>query len=167
MARAPKSRTPPDRTARAPADVEDARPDRELEELAASSDDPASVDSATEVAIDEIAAIPGRAAHVEHAPLDGVQDRQADSDVAESEDPSPPDLEHDRIARESETIDVDAPPVTARPTEPPKRPRDRDIAERAYEYYERRGRMPGHEVDDWLAAERELLDMGIELEEES
>lgn len=145
----------------------DSRPSRELEKLAASSDDSDTVDSATEVAIDEIAAIPGRAAHAEHTPLDGVPDRQADSDVAESDDPAPPDLEHDRIARASETIDVDAPDVTARPTEQPKRPRDRDIAERAYEYYERRGRMPGHEVDDWLAAERELLDMGIELEEES
>lgn len=166
MARARKARTSSNRTAAAPESADDPRPDRALEELAASSDDPETVDSATAVAIDEIAAIPGRAAHAEHVPLDGVPDLQADSDVVESDDPVPPDLEHDRIARSSETLDADAPPVTARPTETVRRPRDRDIAERAYEFYERRGRMPGHEVDDWLAAERDLLDMGIEAEEE-
>jgi DUF2934 family protein len=31
-----------------------------------------------------------------------------------------------------------------------------DIARRAYELYLRRGCEPGHEVDDWLQAEREL-----------
>ena len=31
-----------------------------------------------------------------------------------------------------------------------------DIARRAYEHYEERGRQPGHEMDDWLQAEREL-----------
>ncbi|MEW6246400.1 MAG: DUF2934 domain-containing protein [Nitrospirota bacterium] len=31
------------------------------------------------------------------------------------------------------------------------------IAQRAYELYERRGREHGHDLDDWLAAERELL----------
>jgi hypothetical protein len=30
------------------------------------------------------------------------------------------------------------------------------IARRAFELYERRGRLDGHDVDDWLAAEREL-----------
>ena len=31
------------------------------------------------------------------------------------------------------------------------------IARRAYALYEARGRTPGHEEEDWLAAERELL----------
>ena len=35
---------------------------------------------------------------------------------------------------------------------------DRDIARRAYELYEKRGREHGHELDDWLQAERELRD---------
>jgi Protein of unknown function (DUF2934) len=32
------------------------------------------------------------------------------------------------------------------------------IARRAYAIYEARGRTPGHEEEDWLAAERELLE---------
>ena len=32
------------------------------------------------------------------------------------------------------------------------------IAERAYLLYERRGREEGHALDDWLQAERELLE---------
>lgn len=31
-----------------------------------------------------------------------------------------------------------------------------DIARRAYELYEARGSEPGHELEDWLAAEREI-----------
>jgi hypothetical protein len=31
------------------------------------------------------------------------------------------------------------------------------IAQRAYELYEQRGRQDGHEEDDWLQAEREIL----------
>jgi hypothetical protein len=31
------------------------------------------------------------------------------------------------------------------------------IRERAYELYERRGRVDGHAVEDWLTAEAELL----------
>jgi hypothetical protein len=34
---------------------------------------------------------------------------------------------------------------------------DRDIACRAYELYEERGRTHGHDLGDWLQAERELL----------
>ena len=30
------------------------------------------------------------------------------------------------------------------------------IRKRAYQLYERRGRMTGHELDDWLEAEREV-----------
>jgi len=32
-----------------------------------------------------------------------------------------------------------------------------EIAQRAYAIYEQRGRFPGAELDDWLQAERELL----------
>ena len=31
------------------------------------------------------------------------------------------------------------------------------IAEVAYQLYEKRGKQPGHEVDDWLEAERRVL----------
>lgn len=31
-----------------------------------------------------------------------------------------------------------------------------DIARRAYQRYEERGREPGHEMDDWLEAERDI-----------
>ena len=34
------------------------------------------------------------------------------------------------------------------------------VAQRAYQLYESRGREPGHELDDWLAAERELQTQG-------
>jgi outer membrane protein TolC len=37
-------------------------------------------------------------------------------------------------------------------------PTDRDIARRAYELYEKRGRAHGHDIDDWLQAERDLRD---------
>ena len=33
---------------------------------------------------------------------------------------------------------------------------DRDIARCAYDFYLARDREPGHDVDDWLQAEREL-----------
>lgn len=35
-------------------------------------------------------------------------------------------------------------------------PKDDVIRARAYELFERRGGEPGHELDDWLEAEREL-----------
>jgi hypothetical protein len=31
-----------------------------------------------------------------------------------------------------------------------------DIARRAYVHYEERGKEPGHDMDDWLQAEREV-----------
>ena len=34
-----------------------------------------------------------------------------------------------------------------------------DIARRAYEFYTLRGREEGHDVEDWLTAERELTDL--------
>ena len=35
-------------------------------------------------------------------------------------------------------------------------PTREQIAQRAYEIFERRGRLPGHETEDWLQAEAEL-----------
>jgi hypothetical protein len=36
------------------------------------------------------------------------------------------------------------------------RPSSDEIARLAYHFYEARGRRDGHDVDDWLSAEREL-----------
>ena len=36
------------------------------------------------------------------------------------------------------------------------RPSEDEIARRAYELYEQRGKERGHDVDDWLQAERDL-----------
>jgi len=55
--------------------------------------------------------------------------------------------------------------AVARPTEEPKKasaptaiasPSTEDIARRAYEIYEREGRQPGTELQNWLKAEAEL-----------
>ncbi|MBI2828452.1 MAG: DUF2934 domain-containing protein [Acidobacteria bacterium] len=35
-----------------------------------------------------------------------------------------------------------------------------DIARRAYDLFERRGRQHGRDLEDWLQAERELREMG-------
>jgi Protein of unknown function (DUF2934) len=37
-----------------------------------------------------------------------------------------------------------------------ERPTQSEIARLAYDFYERRGGGHGHDVDDWLSAEREL-----------
>ena len=37
-----------------------------------------------------------------------------------------------------------------------------DIARRAYEIYEERGRIEGADVDDWLQAERELRQLKVQ-----
>ena len=37
-----------------------------------------------------------------------------------------------------------------------------EIRRRAYELYEQRGRMDGHELDDWLQAEAEVLETRYE-----
>ena len=39
--------------------------------------------------------------------------------------------------------------------------RDEEIRSRAYEIYLERGEQPGHELDDWLQAERELERGGL------
>lgn len=40
----------------------------------------------------------------------------------------------------------------------PRRPRHDEIATRAYELFLKRGSIPGHETEDWLQAERELIE---------
>ena len=40
--------------------------------------------------------------------------------------------------------------------------RQEDIERRAYALYEARGREDGHALDDWLQAERELVDERLE-----
>jgi Protein of unknown function (DUF2934) len=42
------------------------------------------------------------------------------------------------------------------PSSEPNQPNETDIAERAYEIYESRGRVDGDDLDDWLQAERDL-----------
>jgi Protein of unknown function (DUF2934) len=54
-------------------------------------------------------------------------------------------------AQEEETSSS-ASAVHASPEEP-----QQEIARRAYELYERRGRQEGHDLEDWLEAEREVL----------
>jgi hypothetical protein len=44
--------------------------------------------------------------------------------------------------------------------EPPDGPRREAIANRAYEHFQERGATEGHDLDDWLQAERELADEG-------
>jgi hypothetical protein len=51
--------------------------------------------------------------------------------------------------REAPRNGAAAPPVVGRPT-------DEQIAARAYEIYEREGRQPGRELENWLRAEAEL-----------
>jgi hypothetical protein len=45
------------------------------------------------------------------------------------------------------------------------RPSDDEISQRAYELYLQRGSLPGHETDDWLQAEAELLEARRNAEE--
>jgi hypothetical protein len=51
------------------------------------------------------------------------------------------------------TPKANAPQAAAKATHTPSR---EEIARRAYEYYERRGRTQGHDLEDWLKAESEL-----------
>jgi len=40
-------------------------------------------------------------------------------------------------------------------------PREAEIRTRAYQIYESRGRQPGNDMDDWLQAEYELMELPI------
>jgi len=46
----------------------------------------------------------------------------------------------------------------AKPKGSDARPTNEEIAQRAYELYLQRGSVPGHENDDWLQAEAELIE---------
>jgi hypothetical protein len=55
-----------------------------------------------------------------------------------------------------------APPQDVKPDETPSQElRDR-IEQRAYRLYEERGYQPGHDVEDWLQAEQEVLAEGMD-----
>jgi hypothetical protein len=56
-----------------------------------------------------------------------------------------------------ETSTVDASTVTSSTTEHSSFLTD-EIARRAYEIYLARGAEDGHDIEDWIAAEREILD---------
>jgi hypothetical protein len=47
-------------------------------------------------------------------------------------------------------------PVANAAAEPSSDGRDSKIARRAYDRYQRRGCVDGHDLDDWFAAEREF-----------
>ena len=63
-----------------------------------------------------------------------------------------------KLLKKNVDVVTDTPAVESS-LEPDRIERDR-IAERAYELYESRGREGGHELEDWLAAERELTAAG-------
>lgn len=42
-----------------------------------------------------------------------------------------------------------------------RRPTHQEIAARAYQLYIERGRLGGHDVDDWLQAEYELMQLPV------
>ena len=51
------------------------------------------------------------------------------------------------MRRRSETTTIEDQPI---------RPSEETIRDRAYRKFEERGREPGHDLDDWFEAEREL-----------
>lgn len=53
--------------------------------------------------------------------------------------------------------EVNASPETRKHNSPIPINVEEEIRRRAYELYEQRGCMPGHEHDDWFVAEREVL----------
>jgi hypothetical protein len=61
--------------------------------------------------------------------------------------PRPADMSSARVRRQD---------AQARPDATQSRPDADRVAQRAYERYEARGREDGHDMEDWLEAEREL-----------
>jgi hypothetical protein len=60
-----------------------------------------------------------------------------------------------RIDRRPEEIEKKPSTLAPKSDEPPVLiPIEQQIQQRAYELYERRGRTDGHDLDDWLQAER-------------
>ena len=62
-----------------------------------------------------------------------------------------------RIDRRPEEIEKQPSTLAPKSDEPTVLiPIEQQIRQRAYELYERRGRTDGHDVDDWLQAERSI-----------
>jgi hypothetical protein len=60
-----------------------------------------------------------------------------------------------RIDRRPEEIEKKPSPLAPKSDEPTALiPTEQQIRQRAYELYEQRGRTDGHDLDDWLQAER-------------
>lgn len=144
-------------TARSPRRLPEPAPARGPE---APRDDPDSIDSATAAAIVDIASHPSPPEVAQQALLESAPD-----DARPTLDASEDRPERDQGPGGDETPDerhaiADAEAVMAdyRDFVPGEReaPSAAQIAERAYFFYERRGRVPGHELEDWYAAEREL-----------
>jgi len=55
-------------------------------------------------------------------------------------------------------MSVNAPSNTPTPFGRNENPALTEIRRRAYSFYEQRGKKDGHDVDDWLQAEQEVLD---------
>jgi hypothetical protein len=60
--------------------------------------------------------------------------------------------------KRNEILQVRVSPIQSHPENPSAidKPNHEEIRLRAYEIYLERGGLPGHELDDWLQAEREL-----------
>ena len=62
-----------------------------------------------------------------------------------------------RVDRQPDEIEKEPSTLTPKSDEPTVLiPIEHQIQQRAYELYEQRGRADGHELDDWLQAEREI-----------
>jgi hypothetical protein len=62
-----------------------------------------------------------------------------------------------RADRQPDEIEKTPPTLAPKSDEPTVLiPIERQIQQRAYELYEQRGRTDGHDLDDWLQAEREI-----------
>ena len=60
-----------------------------------------------------------------------------------------------RVDRHPDEIEKKPSTLAPKSDEPPVLiPTEQQIQQRAYELYERRGRTDGHDLDDWLQAER-------------
>lgn len=71
--------------------------------------------------------------------------------AASSKSPSPP-----RAGGQLLTREVPRPTRLENQVLPPRRPTCEEIAQRAFELYEARGCVDGHDREDWARAEREL-----------
>ena len=66
-----------------------------------------------------------------------------------------------RTKRVSNVLNMPAAPNAADAgSRPASSPDPNDVARRAYEIYESRGRIDGYDVEDWVQAERELQSIG-------